>query len=202
MEPWYAKTRKIVGVGPNFKAFRAQKGLPIQEQPFLFLKSPESLTGSDVVPLSPLLTEFICEVELAVVIGREAKHISETEALRFVAGYALANDVTATAHMEDGRFKMFDRTTPIGPLTASLDPYDVTLEMRVNGKLIQRDHTSDLTFSVPWLISHVSKLMTLREGDVLLTGTPANPASCRFGDIIELSSPELGYYKHTIVKDE
>jgi len=194
--------RKIIGVGPNFRAFRAQKNLPEQDAPFLFLKSPESLVTEEHVYLSPMLEEFICEVEMAVIIGRTARNVSPEDALHVVAGYALANDITATAHMDDGRFKMFDQTTPIGPFVpgAGIDPSEVTLEMKVNGRLIQRDHTGELTYSVPWLISHISRLTTLREGDILLTGTPANPMQCAFGDTIELSSPELGYYKHVILK--
>ncbi|MFC5701673.1 fumarylacetoacetate hydrolase family protein [Cohnella faecalis] len=198
IEQWIAKTRKVVGIGPNFKAFRAEKGLADSTDSTLFLKSPESLVTGERIELPTRLTEFICEVEMAVIIGKEAANLTEEQALDVVAGYALANDMTASAHFHDGRFKLFDRTTPIGPFVSGIDPMDVTLEMRVNGELVQRDHTSRMLFSVPWQIAHISSMMTLREGDVLLTGTPANPRPCNDGDVIELSSPELGYYKHII----
>lgn len=198
MNTYIAKTRKVLGVGPNFKAFREQKGITHTEDPFLFLKSPESLTTSQEIHLSPGLTEFICEVEMAVVIGRDAKNITEREVPSYVAGYALANDITASAHFDTGRFKMFDQTTPVGPLAGIADPADVDLEMWVNGTLIQRDNTRNLLFSAHWLVAHLSRIATLREGDIVLTGTPANPHHCRFGDVVELRSPQLGYYKHTL----
>ncbi|AJY77768.1 5-carboxymethyl-2-hydroxymuconate isomerase [Paenibacillus beijingensis] len=198
MEHWISKTRKIIGVGPNFKAFRAEKGITHSEDPFLFLKSPESLTTDEHIHLPLSLSEIICEVEMAVIIGKDAKHITEKDVPSIVAGYALVNDMTASAHFDTGRFKMFDRLTPVGPLVQEIDPCDVTLEMRVNGVLVQRDHTSQMLFSAHWLVSHISDIMTLREGDIILTGTPANPQYGKDGDTIELISPQLGYTKHTI----
>ncbi|MFC4776725.1 fumarylacetoacetate hydrolase family protein [Paenibacillus sp. GCM10023252] len=195
---WFQSTRKIIGVGPNFRSFRAQRELPDEGLPFLFLKSPDSLTGAEHIYLPSLLTEFVCEVELAVVIGQDVKRIREEEVSSIVAGCALVNDITATAHLDTGRFKMFDQTTPIGPLIPHINPADVTLEMWVNGELKQQDHTSQLLFSANWLISHLSEMMTLRAGDMILTGTPANPQYGRNGDVIELISPQLGCHKHII----
>ncbi len=200
MEEKIQETRKIICVGPKFKAFREQSGIALEAEPTFLLKSPESLVTGEYISLSPKLDTFICEVEMAVVIGKDATEISETDALNHVAGYALANDISASSYVNDGRFKMFDHTTPIGPFVTGIDPSQVTLEMRVNNSLVQRDHTRELSYSVPWLISHLSSIMTLRRGDILLTGTPANPHPCDFGDVIELTSPQLGYYKHTIRK--
>lgn len=192
------KTSKIIGIGPNFKAFRAQKGITHNDDPFLSLKSPESLTFADTVYISPNMGSFICEVEMAMIIGQDCKNIEEHEAASVVAGYALANDMTAADHFEDGRFKMYDQMTPIGPMVQLDDPSNVTLEMWVNGDLIQRDHTSQMLFSPFWQVSHISKIMTLRKGDVILSGTPADPRICRVGDVIEMRSPELGSVKYTI----
>lgn len=192
------KTSKIIGIGPNFKAFRAQKGITHTDDPFLSLKSPESLTFSDTVYVSPAMGAFICEVEMAIIIGQDCKHIEEHEAASVVAGYALANDMTAADHFDDGRFKMYDQMTPIGPMVQLSSPSDVTLEMWVNGELIQRDHTSQMLFSPAWQVSHISKIMTLRKGDVILSGTPANPRICQVGDVIEMRSPELGSVRYTI----
>ncbi|MNH97077.1 Homoprotocatechuate catabolism bifunctional isomerase/decarboxylase [compost metagenome] len=198
MTEYIYKTRKIIGIGPNFKAFRHQKGITHTDDPFLSFKSPESLVEDRDVYLSPLLTEFICEVEMAVVIGQDAKNISEQEVPSIVAGYAIANDITASAHFDTGRFKMFDQTTPIGALVESVDPRDVDLEMWVNGELIQKDNTRELLFSAHWIIAHISQIATLRQGDVILTGTPANPRYCQFGDVIELRSPQLGNHIHKL----
>lgn len=193
-------TRKVIGVGPNFRAVRVEKGLPDTKEPFLFIKSPESLTTSEQVYLNPELTTFACEVEMAVIIGQDAKQLTEDQVPGIVAGYALANDITATAHVESGRFKMFDQLTPIGPMTSIEDPRNVDLELWVNGELVQKDNTENLVFSAHWLVAHISHIATLRKGDVILTGTPLHAKGCQFGDVIELKSPQLGYHKHTLNK--
>ena len=202
IEEYIQRSRKVIGVGPNFKAFRDQKGIEHSDDPFLFLKSPESLTVEKTIYLSPQLTEFICEVEMAIVIGEDAKNIDENEVPSIVAGYAIVNDITASAHFDTGRFKMFDQFTPIGELTTIDDPSNVDLEMWVNGKLIQTGNTEDMLFSAHLLVSLISRLATLRKGDVILTGTPANPAYCQFGDLIELRSSQLGSNKHFIQKGQ
>lgn len=148
--------------------------------------------------LPPQLTEFICEVEMAVIIGQDARNVSEDEASSIVAGYTIANDITASAHFDTGRFKMFDQMTPIGAMVSEVDPHNVDLEMWVNGTLIQKDNTANLLFSANWLISHISHMTTLCKGDVILTGTPANPLSCQIGDVIEMRSPQLGSHRFTI----
>ncbi|NOU96760.1 fumarylacetoacetate hydrolase family protein [Paenibacillus sp. LMG 31456] len=198
MRQYIQHTRKIIGVGPNFKAFRAEKGITHTDDPFLFFKSPESLTMEENIYLSPLLTEFICEVEMAVVIGKEAKSIAEQDVPSIVAGYAIVNDMTASAHFDTGRFKMFDQLTPIGELTDVEDPTNVDLEMWVNGEMIQKDNTQNMLFSAHWIVSHISRMATLCKGDIILTGTPAKPLNCRIGDVIELRSPQLGNRKHVI----
>jgi 2-keto-4-pentenoate hydratase/2-oxohepta-3-ene-1,7-dioic acid hydratase in catechol pathway len=200
LEDYLQLTRKVIGVGPNFRAVREQKGLAPTQDPFLFIKSPESLTTQEQVYLNPELTTFVCEVEMAVVIGQDAKQLTEDQVPGIVAGYALANDITASAHVESGRFKMFDQLTPIGGLTSIEDPRNVDLELWVNGELIQKDNTANLVFSAHWLVAHISHIATLRKGDIILTGTPLNARACQFGDIIELRSPQLGYHKHILNK--
>lgn len=192
------QVRKVVASGPNFRAFRKEKGLEHTDRLTLSLKSPDSLVVTDHIYLSEQITEFICEVEMAVVIGKTADRISEAEAPAYIAGYAIANDITASDHWESGRFKMFDQTTPIGEIVQVEDPGNVTLEMWVNGELIQRDNTADMLFSANGLVSHISHVMTLRPGDIILTGTPANPRICSIGDVVEMRSPELGTIRHTI----
>jgi 2-keto-4-pentenoate hydratase/2-oxohepta-3-ene-1,7-dioic acid hydratase in catechol pathway len=201
IQAYLNETRKIIGVGPNFKAFRAQKGITHEEDPFLFIKSPQSLTVESDIYLPPQLTEFICEVEMAVIIGQEARNIAEVDVPSIVAGYAIVNDITASAHFDTGRFKMFDQMTPIGQMVSLVDPHQVELEMWVNGTLIQKDHTANLLFSANWLISHISRMTTLCKGDIILTGTPSNPMTCQIGDVIEMKSPQLGNHRFTIHKE-
>ncbi|MBP1966618.1 fumarylacetoacetate hydrolase family protein [Paenibacillus aceris] len=201
MYSYFKQTRKIIGVGPNFKAFREQKGITHEEDPFLFIKSPQSLTAETDIYLPGLLSEFICEVEMAVIIGQEARNIAEEDVPSIVAGFAIANDITASAHFDTGRFKLFDQMTPIGDMVSDVDPYNVDLEMWVNGKLVQKDNTANLLFSANWLISHISRMATLCKGDIILTGTPANPLSCQIGDVIEMKSPQLGNHQFTIHRE-
>ncbi|CAH1200246.1 hypothetical protein PAECIP111891_01593 [Paenibacillus allorhizoplanae] len=201
IQAYLKETRKIIGVGPNFKAFRAQKGITHEEDPFLFIKSPQSLTVETDIYLPPQLTEFICEVEMAVIIGQEARNIAEEDVASIVAGYAIANDMTASAHFDTGRFKMFDQMTPIGQMVSIADPHQVDLEMWVNGNLIQKDNTVNLLFSSNWLISHISRMTTLCKGDIILTGTPSNPMTCQIGDVVEMKSPQLGNHHFTIHKE-
>lgn len=195
---WIIQTRKIVSVGPNFRAFREQRGISHQEPPTLSLKSPESLTTSGDIYLSPQIPEYFCEVEMAVIIGQDAKHVAESDVRSVIAGYAISNDITASTHFESGRFKMFDQTTPIGELVQLDDPADVQLEMWVNGQQIQSDNTREMLFSAHWLVAHISDIMTLRKGDIILTGTPAHPHICRAGDRIEMRSPQLGSIRHVL----
>ncbi|ULL19974.1 fumarylacetoacetate hydrolase family protein [Paenibacillus sp. H1-7] len=195
---WITDTKKIVSVGPNFRAFRHQKGIFHEEPPTLSLKSPESLTTSASIYVSPQMPEFFCEVEMAVVIGQDAKHVAESEVRSIIAGYAIANDITASTHFESGRFKMYDQTTPIGELVQVSDPTNVQLEMWVNDRQIQLDNTSEMIFSAHWLVAHISDIMTLRKGDIILTGTPANPHICKVGDRIEMRSPQLGSIRHVL----
>lgn len=202
---WLAKAGKVIGVGPNFRAFREEKGLSDKDGLTLFMKTPGSLTAQNVIYLSRDITEFISEVELAVIIGKRAERVHEDEVSAYIAGYALVNDITASNHWDDGRFKMFDQTTPIGPFieaSAVNNHQNVTLEMRVNGELIQRDSTASMLYSVNWIISHISHITTLNPYDVILTGTPSNPRVCAIGDEVEISSPELGASRHRIERHE
>ncbi|MGF7034982.1 2-keto-4-pentenoate hydratase/2-oxohepta-3-ene-1,7-dioic acid hydratase in catechol pathway [Paenibacillus mucilaginosus] len=192
-------TRKVICIGPNFRAFREEKGITNDGELSLSLKSPESLTFGDTVRVSREMGAFICEVEMAVIIGRDAKNVSEDEAASVIAGYAIANDMTAADHFGDGRLKMYDEMTPIGPMVKLRDPSDVELELWVNGQPIQQGHTSEMLFAPLWQVAHLSRIMTLRRGDVILSGTPANPQVCQPGDRIELRSPQLGTLSHTVV---
>jgi acylpyruvate hydrolase len=173
---------KVVCVGLNYRSHLAEIGERAPDYPILFHKAATSLIGHRQPIVLPRVSRQVdYEGELAVVIGRRAKYVAEQDALAQVAGYACANDVSAhdlefrTSQWTSG--KMLDTFCPLGPilLTADEVPDTTTLRLRttLNGRTVQDAWTSDMVFSVPFLISYVSSLTTLEPGDLILTGTPA-----------------------------
>jgi acylpyruvate hydrolase len=173
---------KVVCVGLNYRSHLAEIGEPAPEYPILFDKPGTSVIGhGQSIVLPRVSREVDFEGELAVVIGRRGKYIPEEDALAYVAGYTCANDVSAndiefrTSQWTSG--KMLDTFCPLGPALATADeipdPGSLRLKTLVNGRTVQDETTSDMLFSVPFLISYVSSLATLEPGDMILTGTPA-----------------------------
>jgi acylpyruvate hydrolase len=173
---------KIVCVGLNYHSHLAEIGEPVPEYPILFHKAATSLIGhrqSIVLPRVSRQVDY--EGELAVVIGRRGKYLSEQDALSHVAGYTCANDVSAhdlefrTSQWTSG--KMLDTFCPLGPALVTRDevpdPSLLRLKTFLNGRTVQEACPSDMVFSVPFLVSYVSSLTTLEPGDLILTGTPA-----------------------------
>lgn len=179
--PCIQRPCKIVCVGRNYRAHAAETGAEPPSEPLLFMKAPTAFSGPfDDVVLPPGATKADWEVELGVVIGREARHVPREHALDYVAGYALVNDYTERGFQRDrgGQWtkgKSADTFCPVGPylVTAdALDPAAVELHLSVNDVERQRAPTSDMIFDVPTLIAYVSDFMTLLPGDLLSTGTP------------------------------
>jgi acylpyruvate hydrolase len=173
---------KVVCVGLNYRSHLAEIGEPAPEYPILFHKAATSVVGHCQAILLPRVSRQVdYEGELAVVIGRRAKYVAERDALAYVAGYTCANDVSAhdlefrTSQWTSG--KMLDTFCPLGPALVTADevrnPGRLRLRTTLNGETVQEAATSDMVFSVPFLISYVSSLATLEPGDVILTGTPA-----------------------------
>lgn len=173
---------KVVCVGLNYRSHLAEIGEPAPEYPILFHKAATSLVGHRQAIVLPRISRQVdYEGELAVVIGRRGKYISEQEALSYVAGYACANDVSAhdlefrTSQWTSG--KMLDTFCPLGPVLLTQDevpdPGLLRLKTMLNGQTVQEACTSDMVFPVPYLISYISSLATLEPGDLILTGTPA-----------------------------
>jgi 2-keto-4-pentenoate hydratase/2-oxohepta-3-ene-1,7-dioic acid hydratase in catechol pathway len=194
---------KIVCVGLNYAAHAAESvavatGLAPGEEPLLFLKPPSALIASGESIRYPAgVTRLDPEAELAVVIGRRARAVAAHEAMDHVAGLTCFNDVSARNYQKsDGqwaRAKGFDTFAPIGPwLALGLDPRGLTVECRVNGERRQFGNTRDLRFDVAFLVSHVSRIMTLEPGDVIATGTPAGVAPVAVGDRIEVEVDGIG----------
>ncbi|GAA1522216.1 fumarylacetoacetate hydrolase family protein [Nocardioides humi] len=193
---------KVVGIGRNYAAHAAELGNDVPDEPLMFLKPNTSVIGPDDAILYPRQTRDLqYEGELAVVIGRICRDVPAEQATDVIHGYTLANDVTARdLQRSDGQFtraKGFDSFCPLGPwIETDLDPNDFAEGRRVqtflNGDVVQDGTTADMVFDVPALVAHVSSVMTLLPGDVILTGTPEGVGPMQVGDEVEVSIDGLG----------
>ncbi|TQK72117.1 MULTISPECIES: fumarylacetoacetate hydrolase family protein [unclassified Nocardioides] len=193
---------KVVGIGRNYAAHAAELGNDVPSEPLMFLKPNTSVIGPGDAILYPRQTQDLhYEGELAVVIGRICRDVPADQATDVIHGYTLANDVTARdLQRSDGQFtraKGFDTFCPLGPwIETDLDPHDFSEGRRVqtflNGDVVQDGTTADMVFDVPALIAHVSSVMTLLPGDVILTGTPEGVGPMQVGDEVEISIDGLG----------
>lgn len=172
---------KFLGVGLNYADHAAESGMELPSEPTLFVKTTNSIIGpGDTIVLdSGTSAEVDFEVELAFVVGRRARDVSEGSADEYLLGYTICNDVTARdAQFSDGqwtRSKSFDTFAPIGPWivsTADVDIDDIRLTTRINDELLQDGSTSELVFSPSQLVAYITQFMTLEAGDVITTGTP------------------------------
>lgn len=196
---------KVVCVGLNYQDHAEELNMAIPEEPVLFLKPPTTVIGhEDSIIYPPQSHQVDYEAELAVVIGREARSISSEDALNYLAGYTILNDVTARdLQQKDGqwtRAKSFDTFCPIGPcLETELDPSNQKICMKVNGEIKQDSHTKNMIFPPEELISFISHIMTLKPGDVIATGTPPGVGAMQVGDVAEVSVEGIGILKNNVI---
>ncbi len=177
-----SNVRKVVCIGLNYSDHAAESGMPIPDEPILFMKADTSLCGPNDDVQKPLgSTKLDWEVELGIVIGKEARYVSEENALDYVAGYCVVNDVSERAFQLDGtgqwvKGKSHDAFCPFGPVLTTRDEIaDVqALDMwlDVDGERMQTGNTRTMIFSVAHIVSYISQTMTLRPGDLIPTGTP------------------------------
>jgi 2-keto-4-pentenoate hydratase/2-oxohepta-3-ene-1,7-dioic acid hydratase in catechol pathway len=213
--PPMAKPSKIICVGLNYSKHAAESGMQIPKEPVLFFKAPSSITGPNddiIIPKNSKKTDW--EVELAVVIGNRALYVDEFEAMNYIAGYVLHNDVSEREFQleRSGQWvkgKSADSFAPIGPFIATKDeipePHNLNLWLKINGEVLQSSNTSDLVFNVPFLVSYISQFMSLIPGDIISTGTPSGvglglkpPRYLKPGDIVELGVDGLGIAKQNV----
>jgi 2-keto-4-pentenoate hydratase/2-oxohepta-3-ene-1,7-dioic acid hydratase in catechol pathway len=196
---------KIVCVGLNYRAHAAEMGKELPHEPLLFLKAPSALVepgGSVVLPASSQQVEH--EGELALVIGRTARHVAPGEALEFVLGYTCLDDVTARDIQRRekvyARAKGFDTFCPVGPWleTEVPAPQELEIELRVNGTVRQHGSTSDMIFPVADVVAFVSHIMTLYPGDLITTGTPPGVGPLAAGDRVEIEIGGIGVLRHGV----
>ena len=199
---------KIIGVGTNYRAHALEMKKPLPEEPLLFMKPPSALirTGAPIVrPNGYQRTDY--EGELGVVIGRRARRVREADALDYVAGYTIVNDVTVRdLQVKDGQFtraKGFDSFCPVGPCVVSgIDPSNLRIITRLNGEVRQDSSTSDLIFSVAKIIEVASRVMTLEPGDLISTGTPSGVGPIAPGDVVEIEIENIGILRNPVIAEE
>ena len=211
-----ARVGKVIGIGLNYSDHAAEIGMPAPKEPVVFMKAVSCVSGPDdpvMLPQGSKKTDW--EVELGVVIGTRAQYVSEADALKYVAGYCVVNDVSERAfQLEMGtqwdKGKGCDTFGPIGPwLVTQEDIYDVqklALYLDLNGKRMQTGCTETMVFSVAQIISYLSKFMTLEPGDVIATGTPPGVGQARKpqrflkkGDTLRLGIAGLGEQQQDVV---
>jgi acylpyruvate hydrolase len=207
---------KIICLGLNYADHAAEQGKQPPDKPMIFAKYASCIVGpGDPVVLPSRYTSKVdYEAELAVVIGRKAKEVSESEAPDCIAGYTLMNDVTARDFQSEDkqwvRGKSCDTFAPMGPhiLTADEvpDPHNLRIQLRLNGRTMQDSSTSQLVFRVPFLISYLSRTMTLEPGDVISTGTPPGvgvyrtpPLFLKSGDCMEVEIERIGVLANPVI---
>jgi len=202
-----AKKPKIIGVGTNYRAHAVEMGKPIPDEPLLFMKPSSALLADGDAIVRPRGYQRVdFEGELGVVIGKRCRKVRAQDALGYVEGYCIVNDVTVRdLQKKDGQFtraKGFDTFCPVGPkLVAGLDPSKLKLVTRQNGQVRQDSSTSDLIFSVPQLIEVISRVMTLEPGDLISTGTPSGVGPIAPGDVIEIEIEGIGILRNPVVEE-
>lgn len=195
---------KIVAVGLNYQDHADEQNAQLPEEPRLFIKPATAVIGPDDAIVYPEMSERVdYEAELAVVISRRTRNVPPEEALRHVLGYTCGNDVTARDLQKKDRqwtrAKSFDTFAPLGPwIETDLDPSSCAVEARLNGEIRQSSSTGKMIFSVPFLVSFISRVMTLLPGDVILTGTPAGIGPMERGDTIEITVGGIGTLRNRV----
>ncbi|MGN8070841.1 fumarylacetoacetate hydrolase family protein [Mucilaginibacter sp. 22184] len=207
---------KIVCIGLNYADHAKETNAPLPPEPVIFMKATTAIVGPNdniVIPKNSVKTDW--EVELAVVIGKKASYVDEGDAMNYVAGYVLHNDVSEREFQLErngtwDKGKGCDTFAPLGPFLATpdeiADPHNLRLWLKVNGKTLQDGTTSNFIFNLPHLISYTSQFMTLLPGDIISTGTPAGvglgmkpPFYLKPGDVVELGIDGLGESKQNVV---
>ena len=211
-----ARPSKIVCIGLNYDDHARESGMEIPPEPVIFFKATSSFCGPNddlILPRGGDKTDW--EVELAFVIGKRASYVEESEAMDYLAGYALHNDYSERAFQLDrsGQWvkgKSCDTFAPFGPWLATQDeikdPNNLKMWLKVNGETMQSSNSSNLHYKIPFLLSYVSQFMTLLPGDIISTGTPPGVGMgmdpqiyLQAGDLVELGIDQLGSSSQKVV---
>ncbi len=204
----------VFAIGLNYRLHAQESKMALPERPVIFIKATTAVCGpGDKIVLPQVAPDEVdYECELAIVIGKKAHRVSETEALDYVLGYTCGNDVSARdcqnrLDRQWARAKSFDTFAPLGPwIETELDPDNAPIRTRLNGKVMQESNTNDMIFSCRQLISHLSQAFTLLPGTVIMTGTPSGVGFARTptvflrpGDVVEIEIDGIGTLKNEVV---
>lgn len=207
---------KVLAIGLNYADHARESGMTPPKNPLIFVKTQNSVCydGDTITWAASASTTVDYEAELAVVIGKQAKNVSEADALGYVYGYTCCNDVSARdeqfADQQWVRAKSFDTFCPLGPSIVTADeipdPQNLRIMCRVNGETLQDSNTSEMIFGVAYLISYISQYMTLEPGDIIATGTPFGvgfsrtpPIYLKDGDVCEIEIEGIGTLTNPVV---
>ncbi|MDB5660248.1 MAG: 5-carboxymethyl-2-hydroxymuconate delta-isomerase [Cypionkella sp.] len=216
--PCVAGTGKFICIGLNYSDHAAETGATVPPEPIIFMKATSAIVGPNdpiIIPRTSEKTDW--EVELAVIIGKKAKYVSEADAMDYVAGYAVTNDVSERAFQTErsGQWtkgKSCDNFGQIGPWLVTRDevddPQNLSMWLTVNGTKMQNGSTKTMVYGVKYLVSYLSQFMTLHPGDVISTGTPPGvglgmkpPQYLKAGDVVELGIEGLGQQRQDVIAD-
>lgn len=198
------KPGKLVCVGLNYVLHARESGLPLPDEPMLFMCSPQAIIGpGEAIVLDSHEQRVEFEAELAIVIKKRARNVPAAEAASVVLGYTCANDVSnRNLQLKDKQFtraKSFDTYKPMGPwIESDLNPDDQSIRLLQNGVVRQDSTTADMIFSTSFIIEFVSSIMTLEPGDVIITGTPSGVSPMQSGDRIEVEISGIGILKNIV----
>lgn len=215
LAPVVPRPGKVVCVGLNYRKHILEMGRDLPEYPTLFAKFADTLTGPyDDLAAPPEDEALDWEAELTVVIGSEVRRADQAQAEAAIAGYTVANDISMRSYQfrtkEWLQGKMWDRSTPVGPVVVTADEWQPgpTVQASVNGETMQEASTGDLVHGPVDLVAYVSSLITLRPGDLILTGTPGGVGHARKpprylspGDVVETSIDGIGELRNRVVAD-
>ncbi len=213
--PVVSKVGKFICVGLNYADHAAESGMDVPSEPVLFMKATSSIIGSnDTVLMPPKSEKSDWEVELGVVIGKEAKYVSEEDAVAHIAGYCVINDLSEREFQieKEGQWckgKGCDTFGPIGPYLVTTDEItdsnELDIWLELNGERVQDGNTRTMVYKVPFLVSYISQFMSLQPGDIISTGTPPGvglgfnpPKYLKEGDTMRLGISGLGEQQQTV----
>ena len=213
-----AGTGKFICIGLNYADHAAESGMTVPPEPIIFMKATSAICGPTdpiIIPRTSVKTDW--EVELAVIIGKTAKYVSEADAMDHVAGYAVSNDVSERAFQTErsGQWtkgKSCDNFGQIGPWLVTrdevADPQNLPMWLTLNGQVMQNGSTRTMVYGVKFLVSYLSQFMSLHPGDVISTGTPPGvgmgmkpPRFLRAGEVVELGIEGLGQQRQDVIAD-
>jgi 2-keto-4-pentenoate hydratase/2-oxohepta-3-ene-1,7-dioic acid hydratase in catechol pathway len=198
---------KLIYVGMNYTDHAAELGVALPEEPLLFFKPPSAIIGpGDAIVHPKDSTRLDYEGELALVIGRQCRAVRPDDAFDVIAGYTIANDVTARDWQRHDtqwtKAKAWDTFAPLGPwVVTDIDATELTVRTLLNGQVRQESSTAELHFDIPELVAFASRLMTLEPGDIIATGTPVGIGAMAPGDVVEVQIEGIGSLHNHVIEE-